>query len=265
MTLFQDTSHRRFNPLTREWVLVSPHRTQRPWQGQIERAGAARRASLTILNVISAPATGARTATSTRDYPQTLVFDNDFPALRIDAGGGAVDRERPDRRRARARRLPRSICFSPRHDLTLARMSGGRDRAGGARSGPSSIANSARIEAINWVQIFENRGAMMGASNPHPHCQIWATESLPNEAAKELASQRAYRLERRGCLLCDYLALELDAGERVVCENEHFVALTPFWAVWPFETLRAAASAFRRDGRTERRGDARPRRHPARA
>jgi UDPglucose--hexose-1-phosphate uridylyltransferase len=87
------------------------------------------------------------------------------------------------------------------------------------------------------VQIFENRGAMMGASNPHPHCQIWATESLPNEAVKELASQRAYREERGGCLLCDYLALELDAKARIVCENECFVALTPFWAVWPFETL----------------------------
>ena len=93
------------------------------------------------------------------------------------------------------------------------------------------------IEEIRWVQIFENRGAMMGASNPHPHCQIWATESLPNEAIKELASQRAYRAERGGCLLCDYLALELAAGERMVCENDHFVALTPFWAMWPFETL----------------------------
>ena len=93
------------------------------------------------------------------------------------------------------------------------------------------------LEEIRWVQIFENRGAMMGASNPHPHCQIWATESLPNEAVKELASQRAYREERGGCLLCDYLALELDAKARIVCENEGFVALTPFWAVWPFETL----------------------------
>ena len=107
------------------------------------------------------------------------------------------------------------------------------------------------------MQIFENRGAMMGASNPHPHCQIWATESLPNEAVKELAAQRAYREERGGCLLCDYLALEARRQDAHRLRKRSFVALTPFWAVWPFETPGAAAPPFRRDGRNRAAGEAR--------
>ena len=134
------------------------------------------------------------------------------------------------------RGLCKVVCFSPRHDLTLARMSVDEIEPV-VKVWTEEYRALGALEAIRWVQIFENRGAMMGASNPHPHCQIWATESLPNEAVKELASQRAYREERGGCLLCDYLALELDAKARIVCENECFVALTPFWAVWPFETL----------------------------
>ena len=234
MTLLNDASHRRFNPLTREWVLVSPHRTQRPWLGQTERA--ARPAEQRYdPDCYLCPGNRRANGEVNPPYPQTLVFANDFPALQREAGGEAIDESglivaEPERG------LCKVVCFSPRHDLTLARMSVDEiepvvkvwteeRRALGA------------LEAIRWVQIFENRGAMMGASNPHPHCQIWATESLPNEAVKELASQRAYQEQRGGCLLCDYLALELDAKARIVCENECFVALTPFWAVWPFETL----------------------------
>ncbi len=234
MTLLDDASHRRFNPLTREWVLVSPHRTQRPWLGQTERA--ARPAERAYdPDCYLCPGNRRANGEVNPPYPQTLVFANDFPALQREAGGEAIDESglivaEPERG------LCKVVCFSPRHDLTLARMSVDEiepvvkvwteeRRALGA------------LEAIRWVQIFENRGAMMGASNPHPHCQIWATESLPNEAVKELASQRAYGEQRGGCLLCDYLALELDAKARIVCENECFVALTPFWAVWPFETL----------------------------
>ena len=234
MTLLDDVSHRRFNPLTREWVLVSPHRTRRPWLGQTERA--ARPAEQAYdPECYLCPGNRRANGEVNPPYPQTLVFPNDFPALQPDASGAAINDSglivaEPERGIAKV------VCFSPRHDLTLARMSveeiepvvkiwTEEYRALGAR------------EEIRWVQIFENRGAMMGASNPHPHCQIWATESLPNEAVKELSSQRAYRSERGGCLLCDYLALELDAKARIVCENAHFVALTPFWAVWPFETL----------------------------
>ncbi|MGD1038260.1 MAG: UDP-glucose--hexose-1-phosphate uridylyltransferase [Roseiarcus sp.] len=234
MTLLEDASHRRLNPLTREWVLVSPHRTQRPWRGQTERP--ARPAALRYdPDCYLCP--GARRAHGdvNPDYPHTFVFANDFAALRADAGAGAVDRGGLIVAEAESG-LCRVICFSPRHDLTLARMTVEEiERV--VRVWIEQTRELGGVETIGWVQIFENRGAMMGASNPHPHCQIWATQSLPNEAAKELASQTSHRAERRGCLLCDYLALELASSERVVEQNEHFVALVPFWAVWPFETL----------------------------
>ncbi len=234
MTLLNDASHRRFNPLTREWVLVSPHRTQRPWLGQTE--GAARPAEHAYdPDCYLCPGNRRANGEVNPPYRQTLVFANDFPALQREAGGEAINESglivaEPERG------LCKVVCFSPRHDLTLARMSVDEIEPV-VKVWTEEYRALGALEAIRWVQIFENRGAMMGASNPHPHCQIWATESLPNEAVKELASQRAYREERGGCLLCDYLALELDAKARIVCENEGFVALTPFWAVWPFETL----------------------------
>jgi len=204
MTLLEDASHRRLNPLTREWVLVSPQRTQRPWQGQIERP--ARPAALRYdPDCYLCP--GARRAHGdvNPDYPHTFVFANDFAALRADAGAGAVDRGGLIVAEAESG-LCRVICFSPRHDLTLARMTVEEiERV--VRVWIEQTRELGGVETIGWVQIFENRGAMMGASNPHPHCQIWATQSLPNEAAKELASQTSHRAERRGCLLCDYLAL----------------------------------------------------------
>ncbi len=233
MTFLEAASHRRFNALTGEWVLVSPHRTQRPWQGQIERP--AQPAALAYdPECYLCPGNTRAHGDVNPDYPTTLVFANDFPALRMGADG-AVDRGGLIVAEAESG-VCRVICFSPRHDLTLARMSVDEIEPV-VRTWAEQYRELGALESIAWVQIFENRGAMMGASNPHPHCQVWACQSLPNEAAKELAAQSAYRLERRGCLLCDYLKLELASGERVVCENEHFVALVPFWAVWPFETL----------------------------
>ena len=252
MTLLQDTSHRRFNALTREWVLVSPHRTQRPWQGQIERP-AQPAALATIPNVISAPATGARTATSTPITRSTLVFDNDFPALRLDAQAARVDRGGLIVAEAESG-VCRVICFSPRHDLTLARMSV-EEIEPVVRVWAEQYRELGGLEAIGWVQIFENRGAMMGASNPHPHCQIWASQSLPNEAAKELASQTAYRLERRGCLLCDYLELELASRRARGLRERAFRRVGAVLGGVAVRDARAAASAFRRHGRTERRGE----------
>ncbi len=254
MTLLQDTSHRRLNALTREWVLVSPHRTQRPWQGQIERP--AEPAALRHdPECYLCPGAKRAHGDVNPDYPRTLVFDNDFPALRLHAHGGAVDRGGLIVAEAESG-VCRVICFSPRHDLTLARMSV-EEIEPVVRVWAEQYRELGGLESIGWVQIFENRGAMMGASNPHPHCQIWASQSLPNEAAKELASQTSYRLERRRCLLCDYLELELASKERVVCENEHFVALAPFWAVWPFETLvlpRRHFGAMDELSEAERRG-----------
>ncbi len=234
MTLFADTSHRRLNPLTREWVLVSPHRTDRPWQGQTERP--ARPASVAHdPDCYLCPGNRRAHGAVNPDYRHTFVFDNDFAALRADAGDDAVDQGGLIVAQAESG-ICRVICFSPRHDLTLARMTAPEIERVVSVWGEQTRALGA-AENIGSVQIFENRGAMMGASNPHPHGQIWASRTLPNEPAKELQSQLAYREAHGGCLLCDALKLELASGERIVCENKEFVALVPFWAIWPFEIL----------------------------
>jgi UDPglucose--hexose-1-phosphate uridylyltransferase len=169
------------------------------------------------------------------DYAQTFVFANDFPALhpdtvreRSDQGGLLVAEGDPG--------ICRVVCFSPRHDLSLARMAISDIRRLVAACA-AEYASLAAVDGINSVQLFENRGAMMGASSPHPHGQIWATGALPNEIAKELKSQSDYWEGHRTPLLLEYLALERQAGERIVFSNAHFTALVPFWAIWPFETL----------------------------
>ena len=223
--------HRRYNPLTREWALVSPHRTQRPWQGQVEklpRAEPKRYDPTCYLCPRNERAGGVRNP----DYTGTFVFDNDFAALRpdtpvegFDENGLLVAQSEPG--------ICRVVCFSPRHDLTIGGMSTPELRTV-VDTWVAQYEELGAREEINWVQIFENRGEMMGASNPHPHCQIWSNHTLPNEAVKEQISQATYFESRGACLLCEYLKLE---RERVVCENDAFVAAVPFWAVWPFETI----------------------------
>ncbi|HEY1454554.1 MAG TPA: UDP-glucose--hexose-1-phosphate uridylyltransferase [Roseiarcus sp.] len=229
----RNASHRRLNPLTGEWVLVSPHRTQRPWQGR--REPQASPAALAhdpdcYLCPGNLRAGGARNP----DYPYTFVFDNDYPALRADAptareADGLIVAEGETG-------VCRVLCFSPRHDLTLSGM---------------TVADIERVVDV-WVeetialgglpdvasvQIFENRGEMMGASNPHPHGQIWATRHPPNEVQKETDRQGEYLVEHRRPLLVDYLDRELALGERIVFANNDFCVLVPFWAIWPFETM----------------------------
>jgi len=130
----------------------------------------------------------------------------------------------------------RVVCFSPRHDLTLSQMTAS-EISGVVEVWVEEYRKLGQLPYINHVQIFENRGATMGSSNPHPHGQVWATESIPNEPRKEQQSLEDYQREHSGCLLCDYAALELASGERIVCQNESFLAVVPFWATWPFETL----------------------------
>jgi UDPglucose--hexose-1-phosphate uridylyltransferase len=225
--------HRRLNRLTGEWLLVSPHRTARPWQGQVEEVVDEQRPvydPTCYLCPGNQRAGGARTP----GYSSTFVFDNDFAALKPETpseehnGDGLLV--------ARGERgICRVVCFSPRHDLSLGDMEKDAIRQV-VQTWTDQYIELGAVDWIGHVLIFENRGAMMGASNPHPHGQIWANERMPNEPARELRQQRAYAADG-GCLLCDYLTVELKEDARIICRNDRFVALVPFWAVWPFETL----------------------------
>jgi len=226
--------HRRFNPLTREWILVSPHRTQRPWQGQVERVPPASQPTYDP-GCYLCPGNPRAGGLRNPNYESTFVFENDFAAMRPDTPVGGF--REGDLLVAEAESgVCRVVCFSPRHDLTVAKM-GAQALRLVVDTWVEQYEELGRLPFIHHVEIFENRGEMMGCSNPHPHCQIWANLTLPTEVAKEQASQLAYREAKHSCLLCDYLRLELSTGERIVCQNDSFAALVPFWAVWPFETM----------------------------
>jgi len=226
--------HRRYNPLTSEWVLVSPQRTDRPWQGQVEETTPEIRPEYDPACYLC-PGNPRAGGVRNPAYTSTFVFDNDFAALQPDTPAGLMDEGGLIRAEAE-RGVCRVVCFSPRHDLTIARMSV-EETAGVVDTWVAQYQELGALSFINWIQIFENRGALMGASNPHPHCQIWSNQSLPNEAIKESLSQATYYTGHQSCLLCDYLALERKSGERLVSENGGFYALVPFWAVWPFEVI----------------------------
>ena len=226
--------HKRFNPLLREWVLVSPHRAVRPWQGQVEGTPPENLPPYD-LQCYLCPGNLRAGGKRNPEYAQTFVFDNDFAALQPDTPAGEIRENdlliaRSEKGRCRV------VCFSPRHDLTLARMAL-VDVEHVVDTWCEEFSRLSAEENVQSVQIFENRGAMMGCSNPHPHGQIWVDETLPDLLQRELVSSQDYFQSHRSSLLQDYLAIELQKQERVVLENDHFVALVPFWAVWPFETL----------------------------
>ena len=235
MKLAEDP-HRRFNALTGEWVLVSPHRSSRPWQGEVAKLPADWQPAYDPTCYLcpgNARAGGIRNP----EYTSTFVFENDFAALKPQSPCERLDPE--DMGLLVAEGEPgtcRVICFSPRHNLTLASMTP-EEIEPVVHTWVGQYRELGGLHSIDYVQIFENRGPMMGASNPHPHCQIWATASIPDAPAKELARQSAYLEAHSSCLLCDYVGLEQKQQIRIVCQNEAFVALVPFWAVWPFELL----------------------------
>jgi UDPglucose--hexose-1-phosphate uridylyltransferase len=223
--------HRRLNPLTGEWVLVSPQRTKRPWLGQVEKPQLEERFRYDpdcYLCPGNERAGGARNP----QYDATFVFTNDFAALLPDTPPAQADH--PLLQLESEQGTCRVVCFSPRHDLTLPEMALVDIR----RVVDVWAAQVAELgQRYTWVQVFENKGAMMGASNPHPHGQIWGGSALPNEPAKEDRQQRSHADKHGNPLLVQYVELESASRERVVAENAHWLAVVPFWAVWPFETL----------------------------
>ncbi|WP_192822151.1 UDP-glucose--hexose-1-phosphate uridylyltransferase [Rufibacter sp. LB8] len=229
-----DHSHRRYNALTGDWVLVSPHRSKRPWQGQQEETTKEQRPQYDP-NCYLCPGNLRANGETNPEYPSTFVFTNDFAALQEQTPAGGLSKGGLIKAESE-RGLCKVICFSPRHDLTLSDMAVPEIRKV-VDLWQQQYLELGALDYINYVQIFENKGAVMGSSNPHPHGQIWAQSSVPVEPAKETMQQTQYFHENKRSLLADYLALELEEKTRIVLENEHFAALVPFWAVWPFETM----------------------------
>jgi UDPglucose--hexose-1-phosphate uridylyltransferase len=234
-TYLQDYSHRRYNILTGEWVLVSPHRTKRPWQGKQEKVSNEVRLSYDPTCYLC-PGNTRINGEVNPAYTDVFVFTNDFAALQKDTeafqlNDGLLKAESESG-------VCKVICFSPDHSKSLPNMEVG-DIQKVIKTWQKEFKILGAEEGINHVQIFENKGDIMGCSNPHPHGQIWSQSTVPNEVAKKDTHQKAYYEEKHSSLLGDYLQQELALNERIIWQNEDFVVLTPFWAVWPFEAMIA--------------------------
>ncbi|HEY0758094.1 MAG TPA: UDP-glucose--hexose-1-phosphate uridylyltransferase [Acidisarcina sp.] len=235
--------HRRYNPLRKQWVLVSPHRTDRPWQGEVNPTSGFSDVTYDPQCYLC-PGNKRAGGHENPQYEGVFAFDNDYAALLPDSPAPQQTSGEPLLVAQQERGRCRVVCFHPNHSLTLARMEP-RDIRRVVDTWVAQYAELGSQPHISHVQIFENRGAMMGASNPHPHCQIWATEHVPDEPAIETAALKEYQQAHDSCLLCDYAQTELKDGSRIVCENDAFLAVVPWWAVWPFETLLLAKAHLR--------------------
>ncbi len=229
----QEYTHKRLNILTGEWVLVSPHRSKRPWQGQEEVVVTEQRPTHDPTCYLCAGNTRANGAVNP-NYTDVYVFDNDFAALQDDIPN--FSEEEGLLQAVSEKGNCKVICFSPDHSKSLADMSVA-DITKVVQAWKNEYKQLRNIDGIAYVQIFENKGAVMGCSNPHPHGQIWSQSSLPNEVQKKDATQRAYFSEKGSSLVGDYITQELALNKRIVYLNTHFVVLVPFWAIWPYETM----------------------------
>lgn len=227
--------HRRYNPLIKEWVLVSPHRAKRPWQGQNEVV-----ATHALPNYdpecYLCPGNVRANGEINPQYENCFVFDNDFAALKQDEIEQEATEDNSFFIAKSERGVAKVVCFSPNHNLTLPELTSSEIESV-ITAWQKQYTELGSIDYINYVQIFENKGSVMGCSNPHPHGQIWAQSSLPTQVEKTHTSLNEYFSKNNSNLLLDYLAQELERKERIVIENNHFVALVPFWAIWPFETM----------------------------
>jgi UDPglucose--hexose-1-phosphate uridylyltransferase len=231
---FTDHSHRRYNALNGDWILVSPHRAKRPWQGQVEKAPQDNRPQYDPQCYLC-PGNERAGGFKNPNYKENFVFVNDFSSLLADAPAGEY--KDGDLFLARSERgICKVICFSPRHDLTVPEMEVPEIKKV-VDIWVNEYKELGSKDFISYVQIFENKGAMMGCSNPHPHGQIWSQSEVPLEPAKETVKQKEYFEKHGRSLLSDYLKRELELKVRIVVENDSFVALVPFWATWPFETM----------------------------
>lgn len=234
--------HRRYNPLINEWVLVSPHRSKRPWQGQNETVTSDTLPEYDATCYLCPENIRANGMTNP-NYENCFVFDNDFAAMKQEE----IYFEEPNKatffKSKPERGISRVVCFSPKHNLTLPEMEIA-DIEKIIATWKAEYIELGNYDYINYVQIFENKGSVMGCSNPHPHGQIWAQSSLPTQVEKTQKSLENYYTKNKTSLLKDYINEELKKKERIVLENEHFVALVPFWAIWPYEILLVSKRHF---------------------
>lgn len=236
-----DHPHRRYNPLTGQWVLVSPHRAKRPWQGADETPEPAVETQYDS-GCFLCPTNTRVSGDKNSDYTGTYVFNNDHAALTVDTPD-APQSDNPLFRSESARGLSRVVCFSPDHSKTLPELSVPAIR---------SVVDTwnEQIEELGqdyvWVQAFENKGSAMGCSQPHPHGQIWANSFIPNEISRKDDNLRAYYQKNGTNLLVDYVNSEMKDGSRTVVETEHWIAVVPYWAAWPFETMLMPKTHVRR-------------------
>jgi UDPglucose--hexose-1-phosphate uridylyltransferase len=231
---FEEHPHKRLNILTGEWILVSPHRTKRPWQGKVEAAAMTKMPAYDEKCYLC-PGNTRSDGSVNPKYTAPYAFTNDFSSLLKDTPDGGLNQNGLLKAKSE-KGICRVICFSPRHDLTIPQMEVS-EIVQVLELWKFEFQKLAKNDWIKYIQIFENKGDIMGCSNPHPHGQIWAQSSIPVEPEKETVQQLIYLLENKESLLSAYLKEELKSGERTIAENEHFIALVPFWAVWPYETM----------------------------